>query len=412
MGQKVRMGAAFVWTLATAMISCGGDAANDTLELGAIMSVSGNKAQPGQGELQSIQLAIDEINTAGGVNGKRLVLVNRNDKSDSDGARAAAADLVTNARVSAVLGTTAPETTVAAAGVTIPAGVVLISDIASGPSLNDLVDQDTVFTTAPDRAVQGRQLAVRARAKGFSKAAVLYVDLPLHTETAMGFVSAFTSMGGTVTVNAKIDQGRTSYTDVLQQAYAAGTPDCLLLNAEAPDGVQFMKDYLSTYSAKQTFFFYNPALGNPDFFEGVGYENFTFGHEGIDVADGPGIDAYQNAFMARYPGTTVEFEPGIYDDVYLLALAMEAAGKTDADSIKTHLRAINDPAGTKVGPGEFAKAAALLQSGAKVNYEGASGPCDFDQKGAAQATSLIWVIKDDAATGKRTQQVIVESLPD
>jgi ABC-type branched-subunit amino acid transport system substrate-binding protein len=126
--------------------------------------------------------------------------------------------------------------------------------------------------------------------------------------------------------------------------YAAGKPDCILLNVEAPDGVQMMKDYLSTYTANQTFWFYNPALGNPDFFMGVGYDNFTFRHEGIDVADGPNIDAYTKAFMAKYPNTTVEYEPGSYDDIYLVALAMQAGGNSDANTIKTHLRAINDPA--------------------------------------------------------------------
>jgi hypothetical protein len=198
-------------------------------------------------------------------------------------------------------------------------------------------------------------------------------------------------MGGTVSVNMMIPDNQKSYASVLAQVYAAGTPDCILINAEAPDGVQFMKDYLTGYSGKPTFFFYNPALANADFFEGVGYANFTFRHEGIDVADGPGIDAYEKAHEAKW-GPKQVLEPGIYDDVYLIALAMQAGGAADADTIKNHIRAINDPNGTKVGPGEFAKALSILKMGGKIDYDGASGSCDFDQNGAAKAANLIWEV--------------------
>ncbi len=371
---------------------CGGGSGSAGIPLGSILSVSGNKAQPGHGELLSVKLAVDEINAAGGVNGLPLTLENRDDHSVVDGARTAAVSLINQDHAPAIVGTTAPETTLAAAEMTIPANVVLISDIASGPQLNDLADRDSVFSTAPDRSVQGQIMGKRAREKGFKTAAVLYVDLPLHSETASGFAKAFTALGGTVTINMKVPDDQRSYASVLQQIYAAGTPDCILFNAEAPDGVQFIKDYLSGYSSMPTFFFFNPALANADFFEGVGYENFTFRHEGIDVADGPGIDAYTAAHEAKW-GPTEVLEPGIYDDVYLIALAMQAGGKSDADTIKANIRAINDPNGTKVGPGEFAKALGILKGGGKINYEGASGSCDFDDKGAAHAANLIWEVQ-------------------
>ena len=62
------------------------------------------------------------------------------------------------------------------------------------------------------------------------------------------------------------------------------------------------------------------------------------------------------------------------------------------NTIKTHIRAVNDPNGTKVGPGEFAKALSILKMGGKINYDGASGSCDFDQDGAAKAANLLWEV--------------------
>jgi branched-chain amino acid transport system substrate-binding protein len=375
------------------LLALGCSSEGKSIPIGTILSVTGNKAEPGTGELRSVQLAIDEINAGGGVNGLPLKLVNRDDRSGPDGAAAAAADIIANVKAPAILGTTAPETTLAAAEKTIPANVVLVSDIASGPTLNGLVDHDTVYSTAPDRSVQGSIMGARARTKyGFKTAAVLYINLPLHSETASGFVKTFQAMGGTVTLNMMVPDNQQSYVSLLQQVYANGKPDCILFNAEAPDGVQFMKDYITTNPGK-TFFFFNPALANPDFFEGVGYGNFAnIAHEGIDVADGPGIDSYTAAHMAKW-GAQAVLEPGIYDDVYLVALAMQAGGKSDADTIKANIRAINDPAGTKVGPGEYAKALGILKSGGKINYDGASGSCDFDQAGAAKAANLIWQVQ-------------------
>jgi hypothetical protein len=43
--------------------------------------------------------------------------------------------------------------------------------------------------------------------------------------------------------------------------------------------------------------------------------------------------------------------------------------------------------------GEFAKAVSILGAGGKINYEGASGSCDFDKDGAAHAANLIWEVK-------------------
>jgi len=76
----------------------------------------------GAGELLSVQLAISEINAAGGVNGTTLTLTNQDDHSDPDGGRAAASYLVNTVKVPAILGTTGNETLLPASTVTVPAG--------------------------------------------------------------------------------------------------------------------------------------------------------------------------------------------------------------------------------------------------------------------------------------------------
>lgn len=50
--------------------------------------------------------------------------------------------------------------------------------------------------------------------------------------------------------------------------------------------------------------------------------------------------------------------------------------------------------GERVGPGEFARAKDLISRGVKINYEGASGPVDFDANGDVQGRIGVWVVRD------------------
>jgi branched-chain amino acid transport system substrate-binding protein len=70
-----------------------------------------------------------------------------------------------------------------------------------------------------------------------------------------------------------------------------------------------------------------------------------------------------------------------YDAAFMMALAIEAAGAADRARIPAALRSIAGPKGRVIYPGEFAKAKALIRQGARIDYDGASGPVDFDSAG-------------------------------
>jgi branched-chain amino acid transport system substrate-binding protein len=54
--------------------------------------------------------------------------------------------------------------------------------------------------------------------------------------------------------------------------------------------------------------------------------------------------------------------------------------------------------GEVVGPGEFARAKQLLAAGTKVNYEGASGPVEFNATGDAQGRVEHWRVQGGRVT--------------
>ena len=67
-------------------------------------------------------------------------------------------------------------------------------------------------------------------------------------------------------------------------------------------------------------------------------------------------------------------------------------------AIRQNLRAVANAPGEVVGPGEFARAKEILQGGGQVNYEGASGPVEFNAAGDAQGRIEHWEVRGGRVT--------------
>jgi branched-chain amino acid transport system substrate-binding protein len=106
--------------------------------------------------------------------------------------------------------------------------------------------------------------------------------------------------------------------------------------------------------------------------------------------DGPGGAAFQQEYEAYYGIPTVYRDAIYYDAAMSLMLAAMIASHDLAEptavtgaQIRDAMKLINDPAGTVIYPGaeEFAKAIDLVKAGKTINYEGGSGPMDYDPSG-------------------------------
>ena len=83
-----------------------------------------------------------------------------------------------------------------------------------------------------------------------------------------------------------------------------------------------------------------------------------------------------------------------YDATFVLAMALEKAGSANPTAVRNAIRFVANPPGTQILPGQWAKAKQLIDSGADVNYQGASGPINFDQNGDVSGTYAYWTIKN------------------
>ncbi len=387
------------------LTACSAPPAPPTLKLGVIQSLTGSLAGKSAERLEGVTLAVEQINAAGGVLGRKLELVIQDDGTDAARARAAAEQLTADGEIPVIIGAAGSAATLAAAEVTVPKKVVLISGSATSPSLTSSQDDGYLFRTCPSDALQGRLIAQRAlqqTVKGLPlrRAAIIHMPGAYGNGLADAFTAAFTAGGGTLTARKEYVNGQTAFGPMLGELYAANpAPQGVLLVAYAAEGSSVIKAYLAQYGGNETFWFFPDGLAEPTFVTAVGGANFTFKHEGTGGASprGERYEAFKAAFRARFerdPLGTI-FTGNYYDAVYLVALALQAAGKAEGPAVRDALAAISS-GGEPFGPVEYNTAVGALAEGRDLDFEGASGALDFDEQGDVVAPYDLWRVESGA----------------
>ena len=138
----------------------------------------------------------------------------------------------------------------------------------------------------------------------------------------------------------------------------------------------------------------------------VAAQNKLEGQEGTSYlpSDGKSGDMFDARFRDIVKkGRQSQWDSDVYDGGFLFGLAavkatmdLEDPSEVTGEQIRDAMRTLNDPDGEviRVGPEEFAKAAKLIAKGEAINYEGASGPCDFDAAGRATNRLSHWRVTD------------------
>jgi hypothetical protein len=110
---------------------------------------------------------------------------------------------------------------------------------------------------------------------------------------------------------------------------------------------------------------------------------------------GEAFDKFNEYYKAEYGMLPPKpFITNAYDGAAVLGLAAYAAKvkglELTAANIRDNMRAVANPPGEVIIPGEFEKAFALLKAGKAINYEGAAGSVDFDEHGDVVTPIEIW----------------------
>lgn len=379
-----------ICALATALLSSSCTSSDDegTLRIGLVVSTTGPLAPRGVAQLEAAALAATEVNAAGGVGGREIRLVHRDDGGDP--ARTVrVVDGIVDSIEPVVLGAVDSSLT-AVVSETVAGQAVVLSASATDPSVGLSGD---VLCTCPSDAGQARLLAQRAIERGLDSIAVIHPRATTFWDEV--FRPAFMEAGGTVTVLKSYSEGRASYAALLGTVIDTA-PRAIILDANPVDGAVIVSDYVNQYAGSGIFWFFTAQLESEAFVNAAGDRVFTFAHEGIGPSPqrGQAYDGFVTAFFGRHGRLPPlgSYAPNMYDAVYIAALALESAGSEDVDALRAAMVQVSMD-GEVVGPRDYASAAAAARAGEDIDYDGASGAVDLASASDEEARYDVWRIE-------------------
>lgn len=369
-------------------------AAAGPVKLGALMPMTGDLQAYGQTCLNGVNLAVREINAAGGVLGADLEVEVGDTQTKPQAGIDAAKNLVSIEGVSGIVGALSSGVTIPVAqSVTSREGVPQVSPASTSPVITGLDDNDFMFRTVPSDAFQGKALAEVAAQDGLDSVSILYINNDYGEGLAQSFASAF---DGTVDQSLAYEPGNASYRGELSRA-AGGGAEALVLIGYPENGVTILRQALEGGHFDR--FVFTDGMKAPEIIEAVGaqYLNGSYGTAPQALSDTEAArhfdEAYNREFGEKPPKPFIDTA---YDAAYVLALAAESAGSTDPGRVRDHLRRVANPPGETILPGEWAKAHRLLSEGKQIDYQGASGSINFDDNGDVSGTFAHWLIENGA----------------
>lgn len=368
----------------TALVGLTGAAQAD-VTLGALYGMTGPIESFMPPIVAATELAVDQVNEQGGIlGGQTLRLRIADSQCASQGAVDGASTLVNIEQVSAIVGGLCSGATIpAATSVAVPAGVPMISPASTSPEITALDDNDLVFRVVPSDAYQGEVLAAYVINSGIERVALTYVNNDYGVGLAGAFRDAFLARGGVITADQVHEPQKASYRAELATLAGAG-PEALVLIAYAADsGATMIRQSLENGFFDT--FIGADGLRDNTLVESIGAENLQnlLVTAPTSLPDDGGMSLFAEAFNAANEGmdSNSAFAAQSYDAAFLLALAIEQAGTTDPAAVAQAIRTVANPPGEPVGPGEWAKALELIAAGTDIDFNGASGPHDFDEDG-------------------------------
>jgi ABC-type branched-subunit amino acid transport system substrate-binding protein len=366
-------------------------AAGGPIKVGVLASLTGGGAFSGPEMVKAYNALVAEVNVAGGIYGRKIELVIEDDQTSPDAGVRAAKKLVDIDKVCCVVGIYSSAVCLAVMPVLEAANVPLMTT-GSSPDISTTRKKDLVFRTVPSDAIGGRAYVAAAMKLGLKKMAVLANNTPYGISLGDIIAAKFQAHGGTVAAKVVYNLGEASYRSEIEKA-TAEKPDLIVLCSYPPDAIQVFKEAYRL-GINATWMAYSFAFG-PEFVKAVGAEPAS-ACISIDPAMNNGSPAYEHA-TALIENAGVKsvdlFGYHAYDQLMVFLLAIAAArGDTSGDAIKTHIRLVADPPGAMVGT--WTAALPLLQAGKKINYEGATGPCDFNAEGDCVEAHGIYRFKD------------------
>jgi branched-chain amino acid transport system substrate-binding protein len=327
----------------------------ETIKIGAIFPLTGGSAYQGKSFKQAIQLAEEEINSNGGINGKKLEIIFEDDKGVPAEGVNAAQKLITQDNVSAIIGNFNSSVTLAVRAVTEREKVVQITPGSTADNITE-PGHPYMFRNLMPNSFQAPELAKFAIKKlGLKNVAIIAENTDYGRTGAQQYEQVAKKLGGKILAIEYYNQGDKDFYAQLTKLKNMN-PDAIFISGLITEGAQILQQARD--------------LGIKTQWLGMGgFTNDNFPKLAKGAAEGmihvsyfePGFyDYFPNSklfvenYNKKYGSNPDMYAANGYEAVYILAEAIKKAGGGDREKIREAMTKIKDLPGV-CGPTTFDK---------------------------------------------------------
>lgn len=349
-------------------------AEGEPLRLGILTPLTGAGSADGPRMLAAMRAVAKEVNAAGGVLGRQIEFIVEDDQTNPDAAVKAARKLIDVDRVPVIMGTWASAVTTAVAPLCWESKTFLTT-VSGADTITKLPHQGYLIRTQPNNFLQATSHAKFILGLGMKRVFALSIQAPF-TQPTHDRLAAVLKEGGAEMVGFAIyDKDKTSYRSEVDQALKA-KPDMLYLNGYSPDETVVLKDL------------YKAGYEGGKFAQSYAVTQKVLDSLPHDVSEGtytvqPSADIDSPAWAAAAKRLGIaqpdSYECQATDWISLVCLTIAKAKAATGTALRDNVRTISQGSGKKIYTA--IEGLDLIAKGEAINYEGASGPCDFNEIG-------------------------------
>ncbi|MGE5283789.1 MAG: ABC transporter substrate-binding protein [Actinomycetota bacterium] len=340
----------------------------ETVKVGVLLPLTGSQAKFGEIEKRSYEMAVEEINAKGWVNGKKIELLFEDDTGKPDVGRSAVEKLISRDKVPVLTGGYSSSVTLAATPVAQQFKVPFVISTGSDDAITEK-KYDYIFRVNPPASEYPNAVKsfLRGVAKDVKTVALLYENSAFGQSSSKSFEADAVGLGLKIVVKEGYQAGAIDFKPVLTKVKAAN-PDMIYMVSYVMDASLLMRQ------AKE-------LRINPKLFVGGG-AGFTlpeFAKSAGDAADGvfsatlwvdtlpfPGAREYFDKFKKRYGSETEYHGAEAYAAMQVVADALKRAKSITPKDIRDALAATNMK--TVFGPVKFVSYGKMTQQNKLDTY--------------------------------------------
>lgn len=382
--------------IAPIVIGCGGSAAqpDNAILVGALLPFTGGASATGSNVERALIQMAEEINAAGGIDGRAIRIEARDTHSDVDRGLEAAKELMAEG----ALGIIGPQDGALARALLPTIGLNNVVTISPGiglPPFQTFAGGGYFFRIGPSVGDFANVLATQMAMDGVTRIAV--VSMEDDFDTTFGVLSAqqFSTFGGQQVASFSISASQQTF-DAGIRAVSIGEPQAILLSAPADIAASFAQSWVATQSPIR--FYVPPPLKTDVFVKNTppgALEHAT----GVAPTVSADAAAFAASFVRRWDGDVPSPEAHYARDALaLFALAAQAAshasgGTLSGLAIRDQVASVSySPGGEVVRWNEIGRALELVRSGAAIDFRGTSGDVDIKSGFIVPGPIGIWSI--------------------